>query len=158
MEPLDLLNILDIIRNEEAYQAKIQGLLDATREYNDAKVIAATVAEAQKYLSDAQLADEAAKALKEKAKADIEKYREKKTKDLDEREARLVEYDKELDAKAEAARAALAEARELQKLLQAEEKRLNEWDHILIDRNNKINQLEYSFTDKFRRIKAIIEE
>lgn len=158
MEPLDLLNILDIIRNEEAYQAKIQGLLDATREYNDAKVIAATVAEAQKYLSDAQLADEAAKALKEKAKEDIEKYREKKTKDLDEREARLVEYDKELDAKAEAARAALAEARELQKMLQAEEKRLNEWDHILIDRNNKINQLEYSFTDKFRRIKAIIEE
>lgn len=158
MEPLDLLNILDIIRNEEAYQAKIQGLLDATREYNDAKVIAATVEKAQKYLDDAKLAEEAMKLQWEQAKADIEKYREKKTKDLAEKEARLLEKEKELEAKAEVARATLAEARELQKFLQSDEKRLRDWDDHLAKKQAEVNRQEYIYTDKFRRIKAIIEE
>lgn len=158
MEPLDLLNILDIIRNEEQYAAKIQALYDAQKEYADAKVIAATVAEAQKYLDNAKLADQAIKDLRASAEKELAEYKEKKTAKLKEWEAKLLDKEDIIDAKAETARQVSISTKELQASLEKERKTLQEWDMKLIERQAVINAMEQIYMDKFRRIKAVIEE
>lgn len=67
---LDILNVLDILKNQDLYQERLKAIQDATKALNDGKWVKATVEQANDLM-------EAAKASKDKAEQEIKEEKQK---------------------------------------------------------------------------------
>lgn len=82
LNPLDLMNILDVLKNHELYQERLKGIQEATQELNDGKFVKATVEQANAIM-------EAAKAARDKAENEIVEIRSQLNKDRVDQELRF---------------------------------------------------------------------
>src|SRR3990167_7684771 len=120
MNTQDLLNVIDIIKNSDLYNQRLELLNKAEQAYKDAKVIAATVEQANKYRSEAELIREEAHALlsvAKKQKVEVEQELLSGRKKLDEEKQRL---HLETEEKLSKAKTHVAEVRELEKQVKAD--------------------------------------
>jgi hypothetical protein len=79
---LDILNILDVLKNADMYQERLQAIKDATKALNEGKYIGAIMEQATTLM-------EAAQAAKEQAEAEIREKREQLTKDIRSHEMKM---------------------------------------------------------------------
>ena len=115
MNTQDLLNVIDIIKNSDLYNQRLEVLNKAEQAYKDAKVIAATIEQANKYRAEAETIKEEAHellAVAKKQKAEAEDELAKGRKKLDEEKQRLYQ---EAQDKIAWAKAHVAEVRDLEK-------------------------------------------
>ena len=158
MDSLDLLNILDVIKNEETYTARLKAIKEAEKEYADSRFIAATVELANKYLKNAKEAEDSRSILLEEASKDIERLKIEKLAELEERETKLEGKLDRIEASRAAAQAALAAQETLRETNAKRTQELLAWEKSLFEIENNSKQLEEKLTSKFNRIVDIIKE
>src|SRR3990167_76359 len=79
---LDILNVLDILKNQDLYQSRLKELQDATRILNEGKYVGATMEQAKTLM-------EAAQAAKELAENEIKEKQDQLRKDREAQEAKI---------------------------------------------------------------------
>lgn len=158
METLDLLNILDLIKNESTYTKRLQNIKDAEAEYAESRSIAATVELANRYLLNAKEAEASRAVLMEEAKKDIERLRIEKLADLEAREAKVSAKLEQTEQARDNARIALAACQVQREANEQRTKELKDWETIITNLEKSAREVEAVCTSKFKRIQEIIEE
>ena len=140
MDALALLNALDVIRNQEEYQSRLQSLVDAQDKLNTSQYIVETVEVAQARLEEANRLLEKHRQLMADAEVDIEKERIVKLQDLTDKEVLLEKKQQELNALAQ-------KLREQSQNLEQEQRKLESVRAAQATRNEAVQQHLQESTD-----------
>jgi exonuclease VII small subunit len=85
MNSLELLNVLDVIKNEEIYTKRLEQLKAVQEKLNKSKYIILTATEAEEKLEDAIQREKKADELVKKLEQDLKKVKEEVDKDYKEK-------------------------------------------------------------------------
>ena len=153
---LDILNVLDILKNQDLYQERLQAIKEATKALNDGKYVAATMEQAQTIMEAAKVAKERAETEIKEARAKLQMERkgfeERMRIDLEslkEREGVITNLQTEVDASHWAAR---AETDRLKK----EREELLSFRKMVDDKAEEGRQYYQRYFNKMTKIQEII--
>lgn len=154
LNSLELLTIIDIIKNEDLYRDRIEEIQKQEKHLAESRFIAATVEKANKLKAEAEQILQLAKESREKAAKEAEDY-------LDELENKFKKFEAECLVKVEESRARKDEAERRVGELAEKEKNLQTLDKQLQLRGSQLNQQEAKIADqaeRLRGLKAQLEE
>lgn len=155
---LDVLEILDVIKNEELYSIRLQELKKEQEKLSQYRYIAETIEQAQRYLADARTKEEKVKKLIEDLNEEKEEFKRKCKQEYDDLVKEVEEVASISDQKYEEARTYYNKAHELELKNERRTKEILDWEKEIMHREKSINEVDKVMNSKFKRIKAIIEE
>lgn len=156
LNPLDLMNILDVLKNHELYQERLKGIQEATQTLNDGKFVKATVEQANAIM-------EASKVSKEKAEKEIADLRSQLNKDNHIQEIRFRQERENLTKQRQEVNLAKEEITKEVALLTKKRNQLDD-EHLqlreLRDRlgkeYNEVSARRHDYTQRIKEIESII--
>lgn len=158
MKSLELLNVLDIIKNEEIYTKRLDQLKAAQSKLDTSKYIVETIIEAEERLEEATKKEDEAKVLVQKLEEDLKKVKSEVEATYKEKFDKITKKEKELALREDVSRKAVAEATDKLKDNEARAEELKKWEQSLFKIERNAREIEQLYTSKFNRIKDIIME
>lgn len=158
MDSLELLNVLDVIKNEEVYTKRLNDLKAVQLKLDQTKHTHATSDLAEKALYAAKAQEAKATELVKKLEEDLKRVKQEVDKDYETKFAEVKAKEKAIHRYAEEAKHFLNQAKEQNAKIEKEREKLHEWDVLLNKQQASVDQIESILSSKFARIKQIIEE
>lgn len=158
MNTQDLLNVIDIIKNSDLYNQRLEVLNKAEQAYKDAKVIAATIEQANKYRAEAETIRTEAHdllAVAKKQKAEAEEELAKGRKKLAEDKQRLYQETEEKLAKA---KAYVSEVKELEKQAKAGLEKVGSRSKMQYEQDKSLKERETLLKHRLEQMQQIMKE
>lgn len=151
MDTLELLSIIDIIKNEKLYQKKLDDLRVAEEHLADSRFIAATVEQANKYKEDAAKDKKSATDTLAAATLAIEEGKKTAAIELEELKQTVERKVALAERKATDAQRRVVEIRDL-------EQKCIKWDQDLSGWSQQLNQKELALKKRENLLNARIEK
>lgn len=158
MDSLELLNVLDVIKNEEVYTKRLEQLKAVQKKLDESQYIVATVEKANDIMEKAIKDREKTLKLIEKLEEDIKKSKVAAEADYKERDDLLTKKSKNIENREAEARRFTAIAKEQITENEKRTKELLEWEKSLFVIEKNAKEIEQLYTSKFKRIESIIKE
>ena len=158
MDTLELLSVIDIIKNEKLYQAKIDALKKATEDLAEAKFIAATVEQANTYRDQAIADQKSASDMLELATKQVEENKQKAVQELEDHK-RIVEQKVTVaDRRTQEAKNEVASVRDLEAKCIKWDQDLSAWSQQLNQKDLVIKKRENLLNARVERMKQLMKE
>lgn len=158
MDSLELLNVLDVIKNEEVYTKRLNQLKEHQAKLDTSKYIVSTVEQAQEISERAQEREDKAKKLVDKLEADLKKVRSEIEAEYKEKYEEITRRAKSAAIREQDAKAALNQAIEIRAKNEIRTQELKDWEKIVAQIERNAKEVETIYTSKINRIKEIIQE
>jgi chromosome segregation ATPase len=152
MDAVELLSIIDIIKNEDLYNKKLQELREQQAKLADSRYMNLTIAKADQIRKDADKQLEEAKKVVEKAKADALEQDKKYDVRMQELERASKNRDALADQRVSAMKAKLNAVASLETKLKEWDGKLTEWDGRLEKKERDLTQRETKLAERVRKI------
>lgn len=158
MDSLQLLNVLDVIKNEEIYTKRLKELQAHQAKLDKSSHIVATVEIAERRLQEAE--DQKAKAteLVIKLEEDLKRVRSEIQKEYETKYEEVARREKASQVREKDSQLLLRQAAETRDQNEFRSKELKVWEEIVTEIEKRGRDLETRYSSKFDRIKQIIEE
>lgn len=156
MNGIDALTFLDIIRNEELYTSRLNELKEAEKSLGEAKFIAATVEQANKYRDEAKKMKEDAVAMKLRIEEEIKVLKDKSAQEIKEAVTELEQNKAKVKKDLEESRLLFKAAKEQEKANEAEKERIRKYDMSVCEQASKTENERRDFMTKLEQAKEIL--
>jgi hypothetical protein len=156
MDAIDLLGVLDVIRNEKLYNERLQKIAEATEKLKESQLIADTLEMAHRRVEEAkQLRQEAAQEAQEivdKAEVDVAK----RSAVLAEKEQEVAKREQDFESRRIEIEARFTKARAMQKEAIAKENACKDLEVKLQEQLVEVNKLKQYYFEKVEAFKLVI--
>ncbi len=158
MNHLELLNVLDVIKNEEAYSKKLNELKAAEAKFNNAKYINITMEKADILRAEAQeLKDQLSATIEEEQKK-FDDLKQKLKVEGEQAQAKALNKIQTAERKVEAANERVKEIHALHEKCIKWDQDLSTWQSQVTAREQAVGKREVKLKRQLERIKEVMKE
>jgi uncharacterized coiled-coil DUF342 family protein len=149
---LDVLSILEVIKNEEVFTARINELRNEEKKLGEARFIAATVEQANKYRDEANELKREAVEMKLRIEAEVEAHKKAVESELDELRAKYEQDKSKIKTQYDSAMDALQVSKQVSRENEAEMDRLRKRHIDLSEREQALNQQTFKLKQRMAEV------
>ena len=158
MNSLELLNVLDVIKNEEVYTKRLEQIKEAQTKLDQTQHIVQTITQAAEILEKAREKEKKINTMFTELEANLKRVRADVDKEYQDKYARINQKEQNARDHLDEAKKMLAEARELNETSQSKQAEMNKWYSGILQERTEMTELKEKLNSKFYRLKQIIEE
>ena len=158
MNSLELLNVLDVIKNEEVYTKRLEQIKEAQTKLDQTQHIVQTISKAAEILEKAREKEKKINTMFTELEANLKRVRADVDKEYQDKYARINQKEQSAKDHLDEAKKMLAEARELNETSQSKQAEMNKWYSGILQERTEMTELKEKLNSKFYRVKQIIEE